>query len=582
LLPVLLAGLANVGVLRNGLAYDDVRLLDALRAHQITLSGTPATLPAAGAAGVDRAFRDQGVRRLTYATDLLDYRLWGERPFGFHLTNLLLHMLATALVYFAARAWTRANDAALVAAFVFAVHPLHVEAIASIANRKDVLALIFGLGALLAWLRVRPALPRWLATGGLLALGLLSKEVALVGLPVILMAADGVLGDEEGGPRAWQVGTLRLLAGALGVLIAGGLLWGSHLPLFDSGHILRATEGQLRDYPHVLANALVGVLRLVQRLLVPIGLSADYPLAPDATLVAPPVLLGLAVLVALVALPLALYRRAPRVALAIAWVIVLYLPISNVIPLIHFFFLDRYAYVPSFGYCVLVGMGAAGLGRRAGAGAPARFALGAGVMVMLALLAPGTVRRIRDWRDDLTLWSAASREGFETYRIRHKLGVALLQAGDANADAAARELSRAIALRPDVVEDHQWLAGAYYAGGHEDEAWREANTMLLADSANVVCRFIRGELLLQRGDPDGALRDFRAAAVADTTHLGAMMRVAMIELARPDPRPGELEDALVMARRAERAARTADPETHEAAIELVRRAEAATRAGPSR
>ena len=80
-------------MLRNGLAYDDGRLMDALHAHQVTWLGPVAGASAPASTGADLSLRDQGSRRLTYALDLLDQRIWGERPFGFHLTNLLLHLL---------------------------------------------------------------------------------------------------------------------------------------------------------------------------------------------------------------------------------------------------------------------------------------------------------------------------------------------------------------------------------------------------------------------------------------------------------------------------------------------------------
>ena len=276
IVPVLAAGLVHVGVLRNDFAYDDVRVIEALRAHRISL----AVVPARSASGDRREppmLRDQETRPLTYALHLVDHRVWGERPFGYHLTNLLLHMIATGLVLVAARSWTGTTLAALVAALVFAIHPLHVEAVASFANRKDVLALIFALAAFLVWIRVRPGARRWLGTAAFMALGLAAKEIAVVGLPVILLAADGLLGRgrEALRPRPWQVRSLQVLAGGLVALVAAGLLAGDRLPFFSEGSIRAATEEQLHDYPGVLANAALAFGRLVRSLLVPVGLSAD-------------------------------------------------------------------------------------------------------------------------------------------------------------------------------------------------------------------------------------------------------------------------------------------------------------------
>jgi hypothetical protein len=571
------AGLANLGVLRNDFAYDDVRVIDALQQHRIHLAGVPASRPSSGAADEAPMLRDQDTRPVTYALHLLDYRLWGEKPFGFHLTNLLLHMLATALVFVVARAWTRSDPAALVTSLVFAVHPLHVEVVASFANRKDVLALVFDLAAVLAWLRIGPLVPRLLVSGVCLALGLASKEVAAIGVPFVLMAfPEGFAGKDDVRPRPWQVWTLRMLAIALGIVIVAGLRFGARLPYFDSAHIGAATEMELHDYAGVLANAALGVLRMVRLLIVPIGLAVDYPVATDATLATPQVWLGLMVLAAMVVLPLRLYRRHPRVALAFAWVLILYLPISNLVPLVHFFFADRYAYVPSFGYCLLLGMGFAALARRLASRPGLRHgsvALAAIVIVLLGIL---NARRVAEWRSDLTLWSAAARQGIDTYRVHHKLGISLLLASDANAAAASRELERAIAMRPGRVDDYQFLTGAYFVAHRAEDAWREANAVLRLDSTNAVCRFIRGELRLQRGDPSGALQDYRAAIASDSTHFGAMIRAAALDLAQPG-QPGALEEALTLSRRAATSTAAADPGFRQQALDLARRAEAALR-----
>ncbi len=569
-----MAGLANLGVLGNGFAYDDVRVIELLRQHQITLASGSAVTPEPGVAATP-PLRDQELRPLTYAVHLLNYQLWGDAPFGFHLSSLLLHMVATALVYAAALLFVRTAATAALVALLFAVHPLHVEVVASFANVKDILALIFDLSALLAWVRIRPHVPRVLTTGALLALGFVSKEIAVVGLPVLLMAGHGVLGPdrEEAKPARWQVRVLLFLAIGLGAMVAAGLLWGDRIPGFNPADIGNATEQQLHHYSTVLANAALGVLRLVRLLVLPIGLSADYPVATNVTLASPAVWLALSTLAALIVLPLMGYRRRPRAALAAAWVIVMYLPISNLIPLVHFFAADRYAYVPSFGYCVLFGMATDFLHRRAGI--QGRRAIVAVVVLVMGLLALQTARRVGDWKNDLSLWSSASRAGYETYRIRHKLGVALFLASDANADTAATELSRAIALRPGITEDHLWLAGAFFAAHRAEDAWREANTVLQADSANAICRFIRGELLLQRGDSLRALADYRVTVASDSTHFGALMRIAMIDLAQARARPGGLEEAAALARRAARLTTNDNAAFHQQAVELVRQSEAA-------
>jgi hypothetical protein len=132
-------------------------------------------------------------------------------------------------------------------------------------------------------------------------------------------------------------------------------------------------------------------------------------------------------------------------------------------------------------------MGVDDLARRAAPTAAARRALAAGVALVLLLLAWRNVVRVRDWRDDLALWSSASRAGFDTYRVRHKLGVAFIEAGDEHAADAAQQLSRAIALRPGITEDHMWLAVALFADHRAREAWTETDAVLRSDPTNSLC-----------------------------------------------------------------------------------------------
>src|SRR5262245_37215080 len=308
ILPALVAGIVHVGVLQNDFAYDDVRAIQLLQEGRIDPSGRFVAVEHGTALPRDQA------RRFTYALHALDHRLWGTASFGFHLTNLVLHMLAAALVYAAALLWTRTRWGAMVAALLFAVHPVHVEAVASFTNRKDILALIFDLAALLCWVRVRRLPLRLLAVAGLMTLGFLSKEAAVVGLPVILMAGHGQLGRREGvEPKDWQLWGLRILTAALATTLIGGLIWGRHLPPFAPDRVAAVTELQLPDFAHVVANSALGVLHLLRLLVFPALLSADYPLDQGATLTTPRVVLGLLALAALVALPLSLYRRHPRI-----------------------------------------------------------------------------------------------------------------------------------------------------------------------------------------------------------------------------------------------------------------------------
>ncbi|HMB51965.1 MAG TPA: hypothetical protein VKU40_01525, partial [Thermoanaerobaculia bacterium] len=122
--PALAAAAVYAATLGHGFVYDDV-----WKIQQVA--------PAAGSFDLSLLLRPRG---LTHLVHQLDAALWGDRPFGFHLTNLLLHAVASALAALAARSLGAGRRAALLAGLLFALHPVHVEAVAQFTNRKDLLA----------------------------------------------------------------------------------------------------------------------------------------------------------------------------------------------------------------------------------------------------------------------------------------------------------------------------------------------------------------------------------------------------------------------------------------------------------
>src|SRR5512134_3823248 len=172
--PMLAAGLTFLVTLQNGFAWDDANRIAAFAAGD--------TRPA--------AFLASG-RGLAYSFHLLDYRLWGANAAGFHFTNLVLHSLATGLVALLALDLTRSARIGLLCGLLFAVHPVHVEAVASFCNRKDILALISSLLCLYMGRRRSPRAPVVALT--CFALALYAKEVASVALPALLLAAEEFL-----------------------------------------------------------------------------------------------------------------------------------------------------------------------------------------------------------------------------------------------------------------------------------------------------------------------------------------------------------------------------------------------------
>jgi hypothetical protein len=348
LAPAIVAALVFAGTLGNGLVYDDPMAL--ARAAE-----SPAAL---------------AVRRfgLTYLTIHAERLVWGDWVPGFHLGNVVLHAAASGLVgvlalRLGARPW-----AACATGLLFAVHPVHAEAVASIENRKEILAMIFVATSVLLWLRGNA----WGTVAALVAWGLAmhAKEVAAVGLAIVLPLADVLIR---------RLPVRRALARTLPVaavgVLATALYGGNVLAHFTPAAVDKATSHAATSAGDALLVSAAAVPSLVRLLVFPLTLSADYPTPRPAGPLDGAVLAGVAlVAIALAAFALAA-RRAPLAAFAIAWTLAMYLPLSNVVPLGPHFVVERYLYVPSFGACLLVALGLDTLRRRAAPAALAALAL---------------------------------------------------------------------------------------------------------------------------------------------------------------------------------------------------------------
>lgn len=362
---------------------------------------------------------------LTWLSLAVDHAAWGLDPVGFHLTNVVLHALSAGLFLLVAHrllafapaasggegdADARALPAAALAALLFALHPLRVESVAWVTERKDVLSVALGLGAVLAYLHhARAAAVRAAAPGGargapgrayalsvaLYALSLLAKS-HLVSLGVMLLVLDAfpLRRPAREGWRRLVLEKVPYLALAVPVAVLTAL---AHRPQTKS-----LADIDLATRVVVASRSLLTYLRLT---VLPLDVSPVY-LHPGnlRSLAAGDVLAVLAVLALAAALALSA-RRAPAVAAAGAiWAISLG-PVSGLLQNGPQAMAGRFTYVPSMASALLAAAGLAALHRRAGAGG--RRALAAAVAVALAAYVALTVRDVGWWRDDVTLWSRA-------------------------------------------------------------------------------------------------------------------------------------------------------------------------------
>ena len=363
----------------------------------------------------------------------VDASSWGPHPGLLRLTNLLLHLTATALVFAVAGSLGAGRLAAALAALVFALHPAHVEAVVFVSARDNLLVTAAALACLLAHRRAAepPGRPLWGAAALLLQfLAMLSKEVGVV-VPALLLLADGLCPPPHLRlpPAARWQWALRQSLPYFGISLA---YFASRVPA-----LLEIAEGRLApaDLWPRLPGALETLARYLRLLFVPAFMHPHYPQGRPDALLAPWPLLGLAALIGALLLLGFARRRAPVAALAIGWVLVGLAPIVDFIPLSPrtMGLADRYLVLPSVGSSLLMGWaiavlldpapGASGALRRRLAGWTALLAILSGFPALLLNYAPV-------WRDNLALFTRMVEDAPTESLPLYRLGLAQMEAGD--------------------------------------------------------------------------------------------------------------------------------------------------------
>lgn len=392
----------------------------------------------------DFFFRDQNdlaygyYRPVTTLTYVLDYALHADQPFGFHLTNALLHAICSVLVVLLLRRLGFDPLTTAIGGALFAVHPIHTESVAWIAGRTDLMAFALTSSAMLLHLASRDPglepLGRRLRTGGAavaLALALLAKEMAIVLIPWLALV-HLVLRRER-----WTR-TLRALAPSLAVALAY-LIW-----RFAVIEIPTPGQHETHGAGAALATLAPTLVRYVGWVILPVDQSA-YVQHPYVTSVLDPRFVPS--LLALAAVALLTWKRArssPTVLFAVLAAAVSFAPIVNLVRVagpddMGAIMAERFAYFPSLWLVVLLATGAVALLRRAGERRVAQAAVWAAVVVVLASLSVATVLRNRVWRSEPVLFEDALAHAPDAALIWGNLANYHLRVGDLPAAEAALE-----------------------------------------------------------------------------------------------------------------------------------------------
>lgn len=519
------------------------------------------------------------LKRLTLAAD---WWVWGlAHPAGFHATNIALHAATCVALWAVAIRLGLRRGAALAGALLFALHPVHVEAVANISHRKEPMALLFSLLAFLAYLRGREADPRpgpivralgrlgvapraslaraeWVAAAAVAYLcGMLSKEVGAVMLPCAVVVHELFVTRDAPRVRRARLAAFVPALGAVVLLFTVRGYIGTLTTRFRPEQIRWVTGEKASEYGSIARIATKALGESTGLLVVPWPLYFDRAFEIPASYVDPGVLLGLAVAIGFLAALVASLRRFPLVFFLLAWFVLFLLPVSGAVPLTYWHVAERFLYAPSAGIALLAGVAAdrAWNIHRAGTRRLARGAL----VVLLASFAGMTITQNRVWHDQESLYAHTLVHNPRSYRSLYGLGLVREKQGELS--AAAELYERSMRVAPDYGEPYYALALLRLSAGRRDEAialaesaaqwmndpgplvlvgnaWMESEHYAQAvdayrraherDPKDADVLFNLGNALEAAGDLEGALRAFDDAIALDPTGPDALAARAAV------------------------------------------------------
>ncbi len=507
---------------------------------------------------------------LTWISYLVDLELFGPSAAGHHFVNILLHAASAALLGFGLSRATGRAGASFFAAGLWALHPLRVESVAWVSQRKDVLALAIGLLAIGAYLRFaqRGGLARYALTAALLAAGLMAKPV-LVTLPLLFLLLDH-----------WPLGRDRAApAGARARRIAK--LWAEKLPLFalslvSAAITLAVQRGAQAASPEQeiplllrLANAVYSLARTLAKVLWPADLSAYYlhPYLPGGEAPGPWLVVAVAGLAGATALAWR-FRSSGHAWVGWLWFGIALLPNLGLVQVGMQGMADRYSYLPSIGLCTALGFGAADVAAR---WLPPRAAR-AGAALLLAALAAASARQLETWRSTESLFRHALEIEPRNWFAHAHLAELWLEAG--RTQLAAEHLRATLAEVP-YLEQYWYALGIAEARGGQRAAAIEAQQRAVALApGHMKAQRALANLLTQEGQPAAALAHRQAAVAAAPRNPKVRLELGLALLESGARAAGRAE----LERARDRSVELGDRETAERAARALGRS--AAPAGP--
>ena len=488
---------------------------------------------------------------LTWLSLMTDVTLFGPGPAGHHATNTLLHAANAALLFAALFRMTGHRWPSALCAALFAWHPLRVESVAWISERKDVLSGLFWMLTLLAWEAYarRPTAGRYAATALALVLGLLSKPM-LVTLPCVLLLLDYWPLRRIQSINWRSVRTLLLEKLPLLAIVASASVV-TFLVQRAGKSVSTTTTVPMADR---LANAVVSYVEYIRQTLWPAGLAAFYPhprALTDGQFFAPAVAAGAMALAAGCVAAVLLVRRAPWCFVGWFWFLGTLVPVIGLVQVGEQSRADRYTYLTVIGLTIALAWSLArAIEIRPGIARPAAALAGAALLVLLVR----SHQQIGVWRDAESLWRHGVAVVPNSFVGHNNLGEALDKKG--RYDEAIEQFRKTLQINPNDGMGANNLGVMMIRKGQTRQA-KELLKQGIRRSPWYLPAYVHlGNIYAREGRPEDAILMYRQAIERDPTFVNGYHNLA-ITLAEQ----GKLAEALPLWERA-RAVKPDDPDVN--------------------
>jgi protein O-mannosyl-transferase len=479
---------------------------------------------------------------LTTMSHMLDCQLYALKAGWHHFTNVLLHSIATLLLFLALQQMTRAPWRSAFVAAVFAIHPLRVESVAWIAERKDVLSGVFFMLTLLAYARyVRaPSLGRYLLVAAACAFGLMSKPM-LVTLPFVLLLLDyWPLGRYSERPVA------RPLAnapeghgrGALSARLSWVPLLVEKIPLIALAaassvvtlFAQKSAVGFTEQLPVVsrINNAIVTYVLYIWQMFWPTKLAVFYP-HPENRLPLWQIIVALVILVGITTGSIAVRKQRPYLLVGWLWYIGMLVPVIGLVQVGWQGHADRYTYLPQIGLYIMISwvvVDFTALWHRQ------TEILIACAAIVIAALGWWAWVQTSYWRNSETLFRHALAVTTNNDVAENNLGIVFLRQG--KLDDAISLLQAAVDLRPDNSPAHENLAKAFLQKGEVSDALVHYRRLLELQPDNIEVHNIVGTVLVQQGRVREGVEEWQKVLAIQPDNGNALSNLAWVFATVPD------------------------------------------------